>query len=220
MACTKTIYNYRIAILMLLIIMALIPCKLSAEWGKVILDTESTETESESSSDSESATKTKESHDNEKPLTLPIFINCRANTGDVMPGAGVGLYVFPEYLTSIRVSGFMRIEKKTVFVKKSEHRYYQLKESRYGFDIVADYVWLIVKNNNTIGNFGLYFASGVGFTNGNYAGADIESKTETSPVLKAGFQYGRKWFARCGYQYFKVPDVPSNHVTFECGFTF
>jgi hypothetical protein len=222
MTYTKKKCSALFSVLILLFCMMYIPCRLSAEWGKVILEPEK-ETESEAttetdpSSESESATKTKNSRDNEKPLTFLLFLNCRANTGDWMPGTGFGFYIIPEYLTSVRISGFMRIDKKTVFVKKSENRYYQLKESRYGFDIVADYTFLLFKGDYSPVNFGLYFAGGVGFTNGSYSGVDIESKTQYSPVIKAGFQLGRQWYARCGYQYFKVPDVPYNHLTFELG---
>ncbi len=63
---------------------------------------------------------------NEKPVEVsyqksyPVFIKCSANTRDIMLGAGGGIYLFPEYMVSIRSAIFMRPYEKTVFIEKGK----------------------------------------------------------------------------------------------------
>lgn len=163
------------------------------------------------------------SEKNEKPVELsarkpyPVFIKCFANTKDIMFSAGGGIYLFPEYMVSIRSAISMRPYEKTVFVEKEINKYYQLKESRYGIELVLDYIFML--SNRSI-PLGIFFAAGGGVSTATFDGIDLETENSVTPVFRAGIQAGEVWYLRLGYEYYKIPHVPYNHLMFELGIRF
>jgi hypothetical protein len=142
------------------------------------------------------------------PLML-LSVDSNANTKDLFVGMSIGLCPLKNHPLYAKLFFSARPYKMTRFVERSTNSYYQFKEERYVFGIGLDEVIWITDL------FGLFLFGGGGYTSGNFAGTDYESEREYLLTggggLFAAFWNGHVTL-RLGYQYIRIPDVPSNRA--------
>lgn len=156
----------------------------------------------------------------EPKLSLPVSLGLFFNSDDLMAYGGLGFYIAPEYLLSLRGHFYYRLIDKSVFVEKTTNHYYQYKEERFGADIVLDIVLRSSYSTENIYFPGIFLAGGIGGTSASYRGSKTDAEGKGSLIAEAGIQIGRQFYCRIGYQYMKIPFSPSNHAIFEIGLSF
>jgi hypothetical protein len=156
----------------------------------------------------------------ERIRTLPLMLlsfDSTMNTKDLFLGASVGLRLLRNHPLYATLFFSARPYKMTRFVERSTNSYYQFKENRCVYGIGLDEVIWITDL------FGLFIFGGGGYTSGDFAGADYES--EGGYLLTGGgglfvaFWSGHATL-RLGYQYIRIPDVPSNRAYVAMTFFF
>jgi len=148
----------------------------------------------------------------EKIKSIPLLllsVDSTANTKDLFVGMSVGLRILRNHPLYATLFFSARPYKMTRFVERSTNSYYQFKESRYVFGIGLDEVIWITDL------FGLFIFGGGGHTSGDFAGTDYESEGEYL-LTGGGGLFAAFWDGhvtiRLGYQYIRIPDVPSNRA--------
>jgi hypothetical protein len=148
----------------------------------------------------------------EKIRTIPLLLlsfDSTVNTKDLFLGMSVGLRLLRNHPLHATLFFSTRPYKMTRFVERSTNSYYQFKEERYVFGIGLDEsIWITEL-------FGLFLFGGGGHTSGNFAGADYESESEYL-LTGGGGLFVDFWKGhvtlRLGYQYIRIPDVPSHRA--------
>jgi hypothetical protein len=156
----------------------------------------------------------------EKIKTVPLMLisfDVNMNTRDFFLGASGGLRLFRNHPLYATLFFSARPYKMTRFVERSTNSYYQLKESRYALGIGLDEsIWITEL-------FGLFLFGGGGYTSGDFAGAAYESESEYLLTGGGGlfvdFWRGHATL-RLGYQYIRIPDVPSHRAYMALTFFF
>ena len=153
---------------------------------------------------------TAEKKEAEKIKSIPLMlisVDSAANTKDLFVGMSGGLRLLRNHPLYATLFFSVRPYKMTRFVERSTNSYYQFKEERYVLGIGLDEsIWITEL-------FGLFLFVSGGHTSGNFAGADYES--EGGYLLTGGgglfvdFWRGHVTL-RLGYQYIRIPDVPSH----------
>jgi hypothetical protein len=134
------------------------------------------------------------------------------NSQDFYWTIGAGYFLLPKNHLSLQFDFMLRTYDKTVFAERSHNWLYQYKETRMGFIIFIDKSFYLSESG-----FAIFTAVGAGFTSAKYKGSDALAESKGSLSAKGGIQYGRGFYFRIGYQYFRIPGVPSNWGIAEVG---
>ncbi|MCU0822071.1 MAG: hypothetical protein MUC95_06295, partial [Spirochaetes bacterium] len=134
------------------------------------------------------------------------------NTKDLLLGFDYNLFFLKKYQILCDAFFYFRPYKKTVFIEESEDHYYQLKEHRFAFGADVQKIFRLYEYH------GLYISGGAAYTFGSFAGTEaIESEGGYTPVAGCGYvvSIGEVLYLKMGYQFIKIPAVPSNRLYLE-----